>query len=40
MASTMTLVPSANTSNFDTPLPTFSHDDEITQLRDSFGIMQ
>ena len=26
--------------NFDTPLPTFSHDDEITQLRDSFGTMQ
>jgi sigma-B regulation protein RsbU (phosphoserine phosphatase) len=26
--------------NFDTPLPTFKHRDEIAQLRDSFGTMQ
>ncbi|MBQ4386687.1 MAG: SpoIIE family protein phosphatase [Prevotella sp.] len=26
--------------NFDTPLPTFKHQDEITQLRDSFDTMQ
>jgi sigma-B regulation protein RsbU (phosphoserine phosphatase) len=26
--------------NFDTPLPTFEHDDEIKQLRDSFDTMQ
>ncbi len=26
--------------NFDTSLPTFEHNDEVTQLRDSFGIMQ
>ena len=26
--------------NFDTPLPTFKYNDEITQLRDSFGTMQ
>ena len=26
--------------NFDTPLPKFRHNDEITQLRDSFGTMQ
>ena len=26
--------------NFDTPLPTFKHQDEIAQLRDSFGTMQ
>ena len=26
--------------NFDTELPTFKHNDEITELRDSFGIMQ
>ena len=26
--------------NFDAPLPTFKHQDEITQLRDSFGTMQ
>ena len=26
--------------NFDTPLPTFRHNDEISQLRDSFGTMQ
>ena len=26
--------------NFDTPLPTFRHNDEITQLRDSFDTMQ
>ena len=25
--------------NFDTPLPTFRHDDEISQLHDSFGTM-
>ena len=26
--------------NFDAPLPTFKHNDEVAQLRDSFGIMQ
>ena len=26
--------------NFDAPLPTFKHDDEVAQLRDSFGTMQ
>ncbi len=26
--------------NFDAPLPTFKHNDEVTQLRDSFGTMQ
>ena len=26
--------------NFDAPLPTFKHNDEVTQLRDSFGNMQ
>ena len=26
--------------NFDAPLPTFKHDDEVAQLRDSFGSMQ
>ncbi len=26
--------------NFDTPLPTFRHNDEITQMRDSFDTMQ
>ena len=26
--------------NFDTPLPTFKHNDEVAQLRDSFGSMQ
>ena len=26
--------------NFDAPLPTFKHDDEVAQMRDSFGIMQ
>ena len=26
--------------NFDVPLPTFKHNDEVARLRDSFGIMQ
>ena len=26
--------------NFNAPLPTFNHDDEVAQLRDSFGTMQ
>ena len=26
--------------NFDTPLPTFKHQDEVARMRDSFGIMQ
>ena len=26
--------------NFDAPLPTFKHNDEVAQLRDSFGTMQ
>jgi sigma-B regulation protein RsbU (phosphoserine phosphatase) len=26
--------------NFDAPLPTFNHNDEVAQLRDSFGTMQ
>ena len=26
--------------NFDTPLPTFKHNDEVAKLRDSFGTMQ
>lgn len=26
--------------NFDVPLPTFKHNDEVSQLRDSFGTMQ
>ena len=26
--------------NFDAPLPTFKHNDEVSQLRDSFGTMQ
>ena len=26
--------------NFETPLPTFKHNDEVARLRDSFGTMQ